>query len=269
MLPSALVSLRGRLLLRTLGPALALLLALPAGAASFPPRLRFRSVSTSRVTVHYHQGLEALAREAAALADEILAAHESRYGIRVGRVQVVLADVEDDPNGFAIAAALPAGARARGGARRQRRVRELRRLAAPGAHRTSSPTSSTWSRRTASCGPGRKVLRPGALPLPQRAHAHLDDRGAGHLRGDGGHRLRARAATPTRGWSCAWPRWKATSPARTEPVPGLDRWPGGQAAYLFGEALPARPQPRAAGPGTAARAGARPFRPAVCPTSTS
>jgi hypothetical protein len=70
-------------------------------AASFPPELRFRSVSTDRVTVHYHQGLDALGREAAALATELLAAHEARYGIQVGRVQVVLADVEDDPNGFA------------------------------------------------------------------------------------------------------------------------------------------------------------------------
>ena len=28
-------------------------------------------------------------------------------------------------------------------------------------------------------------------------------------------------------------------------VRGLDRWPAGQAAYLFGEALPARPERRA------------------------
>src|SRR3989442_687425 len=70
-------------------------------AASFPPHLRFRSVSTSRVTVHYHQGLEAMARQAAALATEILAVHEARYGVSAGRVQIVLSDVDDDPNGFA------------------------------------------------------------------------------------------------------------------------------------------------------------------------
>ena len=82
---------------------LAVLTALPAPApaASFPPHLRFRSVSTSRVTVHYHQGLEAMARQAAALATDILAAHEQRYGVRAGRVQIVLADVDDDANGFA------------------------------------------------------------------------------------------------------------------------------------------------------------------------
>jgi Tol biopolymer transport system component len=72
-----------------------------ARAASFPPELRFRSVSTERVTVHYHQGLEALARQAASLAEEILLRHEARYGVRVGRVNLVVADVEDDPNGFA------------------------------------------------------------------------------------------------------------------------------------------------------------------------
>jgi WD40-like Beta Propeller Repeat len=72
-----------------------------ADAASFPPHLRFRSISTDRVTIHYHQGLEALARDAASLATEILERHEARYHWRVGRLQLVLADVEDDPNGFA------------------------------------------------------------------------------------------------------------------------------------------------------------------------
>ncbi|MET0553095.1 MAG: hypothetical protein ABW221_08660 [Vicinamibacteria bacterium] len=72
-----------------------------ASAASFPPHLRFRSIATERVTIHYHQGLEALARDAAALATEILERHEARYHTRVGRLQLVLADVEDDPNGFA------------------------------------------------------------------------------------------------------------------------------------------------------------------------
>jgi len=83
---------------------LMLLSLLPAGgarAASFPPQLRFRSVSTQRVTVHYHQGLEALARQAASLAEEILQRHEAHYGVSVGHVHLVVADVEDDPNGFA------------------------------------------------------------------------------------------------------------------------------------------------------------------------
>ena len=73
----------------------------PASGASFPPELRFRSLVTPRATVHYHQGLEAMARQAATLATEILDQHERRYGVRVPRVEIVLSDVEDDPNGFA------------------------------------------------------------------------------------------------------------------------------------------------------------------------
>jgi Tol biopolymer transport system component len=72
-----------------------------AHAASFPPSYRFRTLQGSRVTVYYHQGLETAAREAVALATEILERHEARYGRRVGRVHIVLADNEDDPNGFA------------------------------------------------------------------------------------------------------------------------------------------------------------------------
>lgn len=70
-------------------------------AASFPPGYEFRSLSTSRVTVHFHQGLEPMAREAAALAERVLEALEARYGHRIGRLNLVLADSEDDPNGFA------------------------------------------------------------------------------------------------------------------------------------------------------------------------
>jgi hypothetical protein len=73
----------------------------PAAPASFPPELRFRSLDTPRATIHYHQGLEAMARQAATLAGEILDQHERRYGVRLPHLQIVLADVEDDPNGFA------------------------------------------------------------------------------------------------------------------------------------------------------------------------
>jgi hypothetical protein len=70
-------------------------------AASYPPQYHFRTVSTERVSVHFHQGFEPMARQAAALATEILARHEARYGQKVGRVQIVLVDAADDPNGFA------------------------------------------------------------------------------------------------------------------------------------------------------------------------
>ena len=71
-----------------------------ARAASFPPELRFRSLKGRLATVHYHDPLEPMARRALALADEILARHALRYRVTQGRVQIVLADVFDDPNGF-------------------------------------------------------------------------------------------------------------------------------------------------------------------------
>ncbi len=83
--------------------ALGLLLALPAAldAASQPPGLRFRTLTTGRVSVTFHQGLEDRARLVAALAAEIVARHEARYHVDVGRIRIVFADVDDDPNGFA------------------------------------------------------------------------------------------------------------------------------------------------------------------------
>ena len=74
---------------------------LPARAASFPPELRFRTLETPEVVVHYHGGLEGAARLAAAIATEVMRAHEARYGVKVRPVHIVIADTTDDPNGFA------------------------------------------------------------------------------------------------------------------------------------------------------------------------
>jgi Tol biopolymer transport system component len=204
-------------------------------AASFPPDLRFRSVSTDRVTVHYHQGLEPLAREAATLATELLASHESRYGLRVGRVQVVLADVEDEPNGFASPLPYP--------------LVHLRAVAPRGADEFGNHDG--WLRLVLS---------------HELAHVvHLDEaRGVLRL----GRRVFGRApflfpngATPT--WMveglATFEETEATAfgrgrnpdarmvlrmeaverglPRPDEAVGGLDRWPGGTAPYLFGESF--------------------------------
>ena len=103
MLPSVFVPrVSRRWVLRVLA-ALALAAwasARPVSAASFPPEYRFRTLRTPHVSIHFHQGLEPQAREAAAMADEILVRHERRYGYHLGRVQLVLSDEEDDPNGF-------------------------------------------------------------------------------------------------------------------------------------------------------------------------
>lgn len=217
--------------------AVLLLAALPrvVPAASFPPDLRFRSVSTGRVTVHYHQGLEPLAREAAALATELLEAHEARYGLRVGRVQVVLADVEDEPNGFASPLPYP--------------LVHVRAVAPRGADDFGNHDG--WLRLVLS---------------HELAHVvHLEEaRGVLRL----GRRALGRApflfpngATPT--WMleglATFEETEATAfgrgrnpdvrmvlrmealerglPRADEAVGGLDRWPGGAAPYLFGESF--------------------------------
>jgi hypothetical protein len=77
-----------------------LAMAWPAAAAVFPPRLKFRSLVGSRITVHFHDGLEPSARRVASMAASLLEAHEQRYGVRLPRVHIVLTDVSDDPNGF-------------------------------------------------------------------------------------------------------------------------------------------------------------------------
>jgi hypothetical protein len=69
-------------------------------AASYPPQYHFQTVSTDRVSVHFHQGFEAMARQAASMATEILSRHEARYGQRVGRVHLVIVDADDESNGF-------------------------------------------------------------------------------------------------------------------------------------------------------------------------
>jgi Tol biopolymer transport system component len=93
------------------GPGSALLLLLawahPAAAASYPPHLKFQTLSSERVSVHFHQGLESQARRTVSLATEILVAYERWYGQSMGRVHVVLVDVQDDPNGFATPVPFP------------------------------------------------------------------------------------------------------------------------------------------------------------------
>jgi hypothetical protein len=86
-----------------LAAAFLLLLLAPGGAqaASYPPEYHFRTVSTDHVSVHFPQGFEAMARQAATIGTEILSWHEARYGQKVGRVQIVLVDTDDQSNGFA------------------------------------------------------------------------------------------------------------------------------------------------------------------------
>ena len=222
----------GRLLLTAF-----LLLAGAAAArpASFPPELRFRSVSTDRVTVHFHQGLEEMARRAAALATEILQRHEARYGVHVGRVNLVLADVEDDPNGFATPLPYP--------------LVHVRAVAPDGSEDFGNYDG--WL---------RLVLTHELLHI-----VHLDEarglvRVARHVLGRAPF-LFPNAFTPT--WMieglATYEETQGTAfgrgrnpdvrmvvrasaleeqfPGEDAAVAGLDRWPAGQAAYFFGESF--------------------------------
>ena len=90
----------GRAPAAVLALAVALLKPAPAPAASYPPQYHFQTVSTDRVSVHFHQGFEATARQAASMATDILSRHEARYGQKVRHVQIVIVDAEDAPNGF-------------------------------------------------------------------------------------------------------------------------------------------------------------------------
>ena len=216
---------------------LAVLTALPAPAraAAFPPHLRFRSVSTSRVTVHYHQGLEAMARQAAARATEILAAHEHRYGVRAGRVQIVLADVEDDANGFAsplpyplvhLRAVAPHGNDELGNYHDWLQVllsHELAHIVHLGeAHGLVQAARHVFG-RVPFLFPN--ATSPAWIVEGLATYEETEDTPFGRGRNPDSLMVLRMAAL------------EDDFPGEDRPVAGLDRWPDGQASYLFGEAF--------------------------------
>jgi hypothetical protein len=72
-----------------------------AQATRYDPRLRFRTLSTPRFSIHYHQREEPLARRLASLAQEVAADVDARLGSPRGRVHVILVDQSDQSNGWA------------------------------------------------------------------------------------------------------------------------------------------------------------------------
>ena len=217
--------------------AAACLLALtcPAAAASFPTQLRFRSLDTSRVTVHFHQGLEPTARRAAALADEILAGYELRYHTSIGRVQIVLADVEDEPNGWAtplpyplvhVRAAAPDGSDGLGNVESWLRLVLTHELAHV-VHLNEARGLPGIGRKIFGRAPFLfpNVLTPGWMI--EGLATYEETRGTAFGRGrDADAHMVLRMAVLERRF-----------PGEDQPVLGLDRWPGGWAPYLFGESF--------------------------------
>jgi Tol biopolymer transport system component len=74
---------------------------LAAAATRYDPRLRFRTISTARFDIHFHQGEESLARRLAGFVEEAASEVDASVGAAVGRVQIVLVSQDDLSNGWA------------------------------------------------------------------------------------------------------------------------------------------------------------------------
>jgi Tol biopolymer transport system component len=213
----------------------ALLRPAPAAAASYPPGYRFQTVSTDRVSVHFHQGFEGMARQAATLATEILAGHEQRYGQRVGRVHVVLVDADDQPNGFAsplpfplvtIRAVAPDGTDDFGNHEGWLRLVLVHEL----AHAVHlEEARGLW-------GLGRKVFGRAPFLFPNTLAMSWMIEGLATYEET---ELTAfgRGRNPDSRMVLRMAALEGRFPKTDQAIYALDAWPGGQTPYLFGEAF--------------------------------
>lgn len=220
---------------RALLPVLLLAVGLPGSAASFPPQLPFRSLRGERLTLHYQQGLEPIARRALPLAEQILARHELRYGVRPKRVQIVLSDEDDSPNGLAspwpypfvrVRAAAPAGDEDFGNLESWLRLVLTHELAHV-VHLDQGHGLVRVGRKLFGRAP---FLFPNTLTptwMIEGLATYEETRGSAFGRGrhSDARMLRRMAALEGR------------FPGEDRPVLGLDDWPSGQAPYVFGEAF--------------------------------
>jgi hypothetical protein len=77
----------------------------PVSAANrYDPRLRFRSITTPRFTIYFHQGEQQLAHRLAAIVEEVADRMTRQIGTANGRVHVILVGQNDLPNGWAVPA---------------------------------------------------------------------------------------------------------------------------------------------------------------------
>jgi hypothetical protein len=206
-----------------------------APAATFPPHLRFKSLETARVVVHYHDGLEPMARRAATLALEILERHERRYGVRLPRVHLVLSDVDDDPNGFAtplpypivgVRAAAPSGADAFGAHDGWLRLVVTHELA-HSAHLELAREAFDAGRGLLGRAP---YLFPNALSptwMVEGLATYEETEGTAYGRG----------RSPDARMVLRMAALEEAFPDIDEAAAGRDRYPGGLTPYLFGEAF--------------------------------
>jgi Tol biopolymer transport system component len=211
-------------------------LAPSAAPASFPPELRFRSLETRLVIVDYSQELEPTARRAAALATEILARHEARYGIRVGpKVHIVLADDQDSPNGFAtplpyplvnIRAVAPDGSDDFGNYESWLRLVLTHEL----AHIVHLEPAAGLS------GLGRKLLGRAPFLFYNSVTPTWMIEGLATYEETEGTAF-GRGRNPDSRMVLRMAALEGSFLDEDQPVLGLDRWPSGLGSYLFGEAF--------------------------------
>jgi Tol biopolymer transport system component len=224
-----------RAVLLTALPLLAALSAVRGEAASYPPELRFRTVSTDKVSVHFHQGFEPMARQAASMATEILSHHEARYGQRIRHLHLVIADANDSPNGFSsplpfplvtIRAVAPDGTDEFGNYEGWLRLVLTHEL----AHTVHlEEARGIW-------GLGRKVFGRAPFLFPNSVAmswmieglaTYDETEGTAFGRGrDSDSRMVLRMAA-----------LDGRFPKEDQAIYALDAWPAGQTPYLFGEAF--------------------------------
>ena len=221
-----------------LGTALLCLLlagVVPAGAASYPPHLKFQTISTERVSVHFHQGFESQARRAAALATELLDGYEERYAQKVGRVQIVIVDADDSPNGFATPVPFP--------------LVTIRAVAPDGTD--SFGIHEDWLRLVLThelahtihleqahglWGAGRTVLGRAPYLFPNTLSMSWVIEGLATFEET---ELTAfgRGRDPDSKMILRMAALEDRFPSEDQAIYALDAWPGGQTPYLFGEAF--------------------------------
>lgn len=216
-------------------PLLLLTATAPLAAATYPPSYRFRTVSTDRISVHFHDPLEPLARQAASIATEILERHERRYGRRVGRVQLVLVDADDQPNGFATPLPFP--------------LVNLRAVAPDGsdgfgnhegwlrlvlAHELAHTVHLEEARGI--WGAGRKLFGRAPFLFPNTLAMSWMIEGLATYEET---ELTAfgRGRNPDSRMVLRMAALAGRFPKEDQAIYALDTWPGGQTPYLFGEAF--------------------------------
>ena len=79
----------------------ALLPVLATAATRYDPRLRFRTLSTARFDIHFHQGEESLARYLESIVEQEAASVDTAVGAAMGRVHIILVNQNDVSNGWA------------------------------------------------------------------------------------------------------------------------------------------------------------------------